>query len=281
MSLSAGSERVSPTAVPKPDPGVSPTAPVNVRQRLKLLKNKPRRRSFGGDSDTEGVNSEPATEPAPAAAPLGVMDSNGNLVLDGEYTGPDAFHAQVISRTLSRERGVGLRRGVLRRAPPLTQAPAKLTWQKGTARKTESDADFHGRFDPVTGEFMESCSPKAAVKVKVKALSIAPAATEVVPTVSTADKSQHLVSFEDAAELPDAFPTPVSETQSVACTVTCPSCSRKFNETAGARHIKICKRVFVEKPAKVRSLEFLVEYLIVIYSKHFQFYLTYTPVFFP
>ena len=36
----------------------------------------------------------------------------------------------------------------------------------------------------------------------------------------------------------------------VASTVTCPTCSRNFNATAAARHIKVCEQVFIVKPKK-------------------------------
>jgi len=88
-----------------PSPFPLPLPFHNVGTRLALLKKKMKKRessnaaagaastsTFTADTDT-GANTDVARAPASAAAPVpGVMDSNGNLCLNGEYSGSDAVH---------------------------------------------------------------------------------------------------------------------------------------------------------------------------------------------
>ena len=212
---------------------------------------------------------------------ISVTDSNGNLILNGEYSGPGALKAPP-------------------RSAPVLRGRRPRSRYAGNPSHTEADAlDNNCVFDPVTGEVRSSHanglptagasgSPPVAAKDAVGAIKKrrprdpAPATGVATDSNATAipkpalavakigqDTSEHLVSFADAANMPGAYapgavPPPLSAADddeasgaaaaaaavAAAATVSCPTCARNFNAAAAARHIKICKAVFVEKPRK-------------------------------
>ena len=228
-------------------------------------------------------------------ADISVMDSNGNLILNGEYSGPGALKAPPRSAPVLRGRT-----GRRPRSRFASNTPSSQTQTQTPVPSQQAQHDNNCVFDPVTGEVRashiqslassssddaeavataSSCPPAAAVVASVGAIkkrhprgatslstldstapAPAPAPAPAFASVSNKDTSEHLVSFADAANMPGAYAPgtapPVdgggdtSAEAAVASTVTCPTCSRNFNATAAARHIKVCEQVFIVKPKK-------------------------------
>ena len=275
-------------------PSSSSKSPSNAKARLTLLKGRMRRtasrdslgvasRGTSSGTGTAGDDAENANMNISASevgGALSVMDSNGNLVLNGEYSGPGALAAPRTAPVLRGGRRAVLGLGSMKR----DYSRERLEGSGGVTNNNDE-------IDPLTGEFYNAparaptITPTSAEKLLAPALGLAgarrrrslqnqqqaailaasPAPAPVPVSVVTAGlghtthlqsgKSEYLVSFENADQMAGAFPSngsiSANDPETAEATVCCPTCSRNFNKKAGERHIAICTSVFIEKPKNV------------------------------